>query len=294
MPAGGQRARLRRRDGDALGRRRGRAGVDGIGLPRGIPTTSTRRSGGPGATPRRGSGDGCSSSAPWSSAPGGRFVAALPASPAPDPERTGLYVEVIGDMNRILAGWRRAGRIGADTVAAIVVPVWMRTLDEIRAPFEAGGGHVAGLELERAELFRLDNPYWHDDPAVFAREYVRSVLAGARRCRGARSRARARSAPPACSPTSCARLEDSRRGRPRPLSPGPHRGARHLPPDGRRRARRDLALSSRVARRRPSWRRDTTPGRRSGASTCRAWPRAPRGAPRRRPRPSPSGARPAP
>ena len=110
-------------------------------------------------------------------APGGRFVAALPASPAPDPERTGLYVEVIGDMNRILAGWRRAGRIGADTVAAIVVPVWMRTLDEIRAPFEAGGGHVAGLELERAELFRLDNPYWHDDPAVFAREYVRSVLA---------------------------------------------------------------------------------------------------------------------
>jgi SAM-dependent methyltransferase len=110
-------------------------------------------------------------------APGGRFIAALPASPAPDPERTGLYVELIGDMNRVLADWRRAGRIGADTVAAIVVPVWMRTLEEIRAPFEAGGGPVAGLELESAELFRLDNPYWHDDPAVFAREYVRSVLA---------------------------------------------------------------------------------------------------------------------
>jgi hypothetical protein len=110
-------------------------------------------------------------------APGGRFIAALPASPAPDPERTGLYVELIGDMNRILADWRRAGRIDAATVAAIVVPVWMRTLDEIRDPFEAGGGSVAGLELESAELFRLDNPYWHDDPAVFAREYVRSVLA---------------------------------------------------------------------------------------------------------------------
>jgi hypothetical protein len=39
------------------------------------------------------------------------------------------------------------------------------------------GGSVAGLELESAELFRLDNPYWHDDPAVFARDYVRSVLA---------------------------------------------------------------------------------------------------------------------
>ena len=110
-------------------------------------------------------------------APGGRFIAALPASPAPCPERTGLYVEIIGDMNRVLADWRRAGRIGAATVAAVVVPVWMRTLDEIRDPFEAGGGRVAGLELESAELFRLDNPYWHDDPAVFARDYVRSVLA---------------------------------------------------------------------------------------------------------------------
>jgi len=110
-------------------------------------------------------------------APGGRFIAALPASPAPCPERTGLYVEIIGDMNRVLADWRRAGRIGAATVAAVVVPVWMRTLDEIRYPFEAGGGCVAGLELESAELFRLDNLYWHDDPAVFARDYVRSVLA---------------------------------------------------------------------------------------------------------------------
>ena len=110
-------------------------------------------------------------------APGGRLIAALPASPAPDPERSGLYVELVGDMDRVLADWQRAGRVGADTVAAIVVPVWMRTLDEIREPFEAGGGDVAGLELESAELFRLDNPYWDDDPAVFAREYVRSALA---------------------------------------------------------------------------------------------------------------------
>ena len=110
-------------------------------------------------------------------APGGRFIAALPASPKPCPERTGLYVEIIGDMNRVLAEWCRAGRIGPGTVAAVVVPVWMRTLDEIRAPFEAGGGRVAGLELESAELFRLDNPYWDDDPAAFARGYVRSVSA---------------------------------------------------------------------------------------------------------------------
>ncbi len=110
-------------------------------------------------------------------APGGWFIAALPASPAPCPERTGLYVELIGTMNQLLADWRRAGRIGAATVAAVVVPVWMRTLDEIRSPFEASGGRVAGQELQSAELFRLDNPYWHDDPAVFARAYVRSVTA---------------------------------------------------------------------------------------------------------------------
>ena len=110
-------------------------------------------------------------------APGGRFIAALPASPAPDPDRTGLYAEMIGEMNRLLTDWRRAGRIGAQTVAAVVVPVWMRTLEEIRAPFESAGGSVAGLELESAELFRLDNPYWDDDPAVFARDYVRSVNA---------------------------------------------------------------------------------------------------------------------
>ena len=80
-------------------------------------------------------------------------------------------------MNRVLAEWCRTGRIGAATVAAVVVPVWMRTLDEIRGPFEAGGGSVAGLELESADLFRLDNPYWNAAPTLFARDYVRSVTA---------------------------------------------------------------------------------------------------------------------
>jgi SAM dependent carboxyl methyltransferase len=113
-------------------------------------------------------------------APGGRFIAALPTSPAPCPDRSGVYVELIGVMNRLLADWRRAGRIGAATVAAVVVPVWQRSLEEIREPFDARGGSIAGLELEHAELFRLDNPYWDDDPAVFARRYVRSVTAWGR------------------------------------------------------------------------------------------------------------------
>jgi hypothetical protein len=112
--------------------------------------------------------------------PGGRLIAAVPASPAPGLDRHGLYVEIIGDMNRILADWCRAGRISDRTVAAVVVPVWMRTLDELRAPFEESGGAVHGLELESAELFRLDNPYVDDDPVVFARRYVSSVTAWGR------------------------------------------------------------------------------------------------------------------
>jgi len=113
-------------------------------------------------------------------AAGGRYITAVPASPAPWPDRAGPYVELSKTMNRLLADWRRAGRIGAATLAAVVVPVWMRTLDEISAPFEAGGGRVAGLELESAELFSLDNPYCDGDPSEFPRRYVRSVTAWGR------------------------------------------------------------------------------------------------------------------
>ena len=127
------------RDGDALGRRRGRPGLDRVVFP-GYPdhTDEAERRAWRVAAARQ-----------WQRllemrgmelAPGGRFIAALPASPAPCPERTGLYVEIIGDMNRVLADWCRAGRIGAATVAAVVVPVWMRTLDEIRAPSRRAEG----------------------------------------------------------------------------------------------------------------------------------------------------------
>ncbi len=110
-------------------------------------------------------------------AAGGRLIVALPASSRPWPEADSVYREVVADMNRLLAEWRRAGRIGREAAAAVCVPVWMRTLDEIRAPFAAGGGRFAGLELERAEIFHLDNPYRRPDPASFARAYVQSLTA---------------------------------------------------------------------------------------------------------------------
>jgi hypothetical protein len=88
-----------------------------------------------------------------------------------------LYTAIIAEMNDLLAEWSRAGWIRAETAAAVVVPVWMRTLEEIRAPFEPDGGRFADLKLEKLELVRLDNPYWHPDPARFARDYVCSVAA---------------------------------------------------------------------------------------------------------------------
>ena len=107
-------------------------------------------------------------------ASGGRFIAAIPASPAPCPDRTGVYVEIVGDMNRLLADWCRAGRIGADTVAAVVVPARARTLDELRAPFDAGGGRVAGLRARERRALSSRQPLLARRPAVFARGYVQS------------------------------------------------------------------------------------------------------------------------
>ena len=38
-------------------------------------------------------------------------------------------------------------------------------------------GASPGSSSRAPSSFRLDNPYWHDDPAMFARGYVRSVTA---------------------------------------------------------------------------------------------------------------------
>ena len=110
-------------------------------------------------------------------APGGTLVAAVPASPGRWPDRGGAYRAISADMDDILDRWRDEGRIGPAALAAVVVPTWGRTLEEFRAPFDEQGGAFAGLRLERAELFSLDNPYRDDDPQVFAENYVRSVEA---------------------------------------------------------------------------------------------------------------------
>ena len=110
-------------------------------------------------------------------APGGTLVAAVPASLGRWPDRGGAYRAISADMDDVLAQWHDGGRIGPVALAAVVVPTWSRTLEEFRAPFRALGGTFAGLTLETAEIFTLDNPYRDDDPQVFAENYVRSVEA---------------------------------------------------------------------------------------------------------------------
>lgn len=111
-------------------------------------------------------------------APGGALVGAVPASADGDPARRGPYAEMVAVMNRLLAEWVDAGRIHQATADAVVTPVWMRTEEELRAPF-AGGVH-RGLVLERADVYRVDNPYMDPDPTAFAERYVRSCLAWGR------------------------------------------------------------------------------------------------------------------
>ena len=110
-------------------------------------------------------------------APGGVLVIALPASSRPWPQIDALYRELSAEIDAQLDRWGEQGRVTEDTRDAMTVPVWMRTPEEIAAPFGEVGGSFRGLRLERVQLFHLDNPYWDSDPEAFAAAYVRSVAA---------------------------------------------------------------------------------------------------------------------
>jgi hypothetical protein len=89
----------------------------------------------------------------------------------------GCYREISTDIDALVTRWCADGRISDDTRRALTVPTWMRTLAELQAPFGEVGGTFGGLRLEQLELFHLDNPYWDEDPELFAARYVHSVAA---------------------------------------------------------------------------------------------------------------------
>ena len=158
-----------------------------------------------------------------------------PRLPAPGPERTGLYVEMIGDMNRILAEWCGAGRIGDATVAAAVVPVWMRH----------AGGDPGPVRGGRRALRR---PRARERRALPSRQPLLGRRSGDVRARLRAERHRlGRAAPPTRvrargrgpRPRAPRRVPrpSSRNASPltRTVPPGLHRGPRHLPEVGGRR-----------------------------------------------------------
>ena len=110
-------------------------------------------------------------------APGGVLATVMPASARSWPLMDGCYREISTDIDALVTRWCADGRISDDTRRALTVPTWMRTLAELQAPFGEVGGTFGGLRLEQLELFHLDNPYWDEDPELFAARYVHSVAA---------------------------------------------------------------------------------------------------------------------
>ena len=136
---------------------------------------------------------------------GGWFIMNVPVS-AESGKLRGKHAcmsVLVHDMNNILSDWVKDGHIKQCTSDAIVVPVWSRTEEELRAPFSSSSGDSdsdgdgAGIDdliLEHLEVFEIDNPYYlrlqsalpsthpssEPDPFEFAKEYVRSAMSWGR------------------------------------------------------------------------------------------------------------------
>ena len=173
LPAAGHRARRGDRDGDALDRRRGRPGLDRVGLP-GLPGPRRR-----GRAARLARGRCAPVGAPAGNARH-RTRAGRPVHRR-DP---GLPRSVPGQDRRL-----RRDRRGHEPAARRLVPRGAHRRRHRRRGRRSGvGAHARQAPgslrrgrrarrrpgAESAELFRLDNPYWHDDPAAFARATCRA------------------------------------------------------------------------------------------------------------------------
>ena len=176
LPAVRQRACRGLRDDDALGRRCGRPGVDGVGLP-GLPGPHGR-----GRTPSLGRGcSGAVAAAARDPRRGARARRPVHRR-APRLARFGPQADgaLRRDRRRHEPGARRRRRAarsapGPSPRSSSRCGCARSTRSGI--PSRRAAGMLPASRLQSAELFRLDNPYWNDDPAVFARGYVQSVLA---------------------------------------------------------------------------------------------------------------------
>ncbi len=66
-----------------------------------------------------------------------------------------------GELWAAVLDMERAGLVSGDEARRMTIPIGLRTIEEIAAPF-AGGGRFAGLELEHAGIVQIPDPYWPD------------------------------------------------------------------------------------------------------------------------------------
>ncbi len=87
--------------------------------------------------------------------PGGKLLVAYTGRTASE---TG-WERPLGELWESLCDMARDGMLGADEPKRITIPIGLRTIDDVRAPFSAGDP-FCGLHLEYAEILKTTDPFW--------------------------------------------------------------------------------------------------------------------------------------
>jgi SAM dependent carboxyl methyltransferase len=88
---------------------------------------------------------------------GGRLLVGYTARTATE---TG-WEWLLGELWESVQDMGRAGLYSEDERTRLTIPIGLRTLDEIRAPF-AESGKFSGLRIEHCEIVKVADPYWKE------------------------------------------------------------------------------------------------------------------------------------
>lgn len=110
---------------------------------------------------------------------GGRLLTAILARTERETGWEGLLDDLWASVTDLVAD----GYLTLDEAVRLTIPTSLRTIEDIRAPFDADGRYD-GVRLEHCEIFQFDDPFWADfeadgDDAVLARRHSDFVRAWA-------------------------------------------------------------------------------------------------------------------
>ncbi|MBV9636307.1 MAG: SAM-dependent methyltransferase, partial [Methylobacteriaceae bacterium] len=89
--------------------------------------------------------------------PGAKLLAAFTCR---TPHETG-WEWLLGELWSALCDMAREGHLTDKEKKRLTIPIGLRTIDEIKAPF-VGNGRFAELLIEKVEILRVSDPYWND------------------------------------------------------------------------------------------------------------------------------------